>query len=421
MPDRLEAYVTRTDASKDSEIFTDLLRRVSREIGDDARIELSDYHSTAYGLTPQMLEWFSGRVQPARSEALRFIASQFQALQVKAVSGFWLEAEVDRVEARRVRDTDTRIKAFHEANDRILGEIEEAAREYETIKARHQREPVMTPQVLYVLGILGVLTLEVFLNFESFMKVPFITSPFLATGATGLVAIGIAVAGHIHGTLLKQYDWYFGPEDRTRFFQGVRLAGWGTLLLVIAMSGVLGARYYYILPRIQEALLLGTRPPSLGGSLSFMAVGNVLVYAIGAAWAFFRHDLDPEFPRAKTRLDRLKNAYDGRFNNDLGAEINRLRLKAEREIETLRQRHISVALAPGFNEAQDKAARLVAHDMKITSALAAYRAQLVDHLRKEKRSVAFDLPVPRVESGIRTQSLDAPGFLAHKLHLSLCI
>jgi len=152
-----------------------------------------------------------------------------------------------------------------------------------------------------------------------------------------------------------------------------------------------------------------------------MAVGNVLVYAIGAAWAFFRHDTDPEFPRTKVRLDRLKAAYARRFNGDLAAEINRLRLKAEREIETLRQRQKSVAATPGFKDAQDKAARLAAQDMKVLAALSAYRTRLVDHLRKNKRGMSFDLPVQKVESGERAQSLDPPGFLAHKLHLPLAL
>lgn len=306
-----------------------------------------DLDQSPAGLTPNMSAWYGRFVAARRHAAVAAVRSRMEADTVRGVPSILLESELDRVRHETARSKHRTLNEFYVNNGPLKAEADQLAQDYERMRAEQGgRKPRMVSPILYAAGLAFVVMLELFLNFESFMAVPFIGSPFLATGITGLVALGIGWAAHLHGTLLRQWDHFFGPHDRILRLQGWRMLGIGSTLLTVALGAVLGARYFYILPRIEQAILLGTEPPSLIGSLSFMIAGNVIVYLVGAAWAYVTHDEIPDYPSVKRRADAKRDAYDRAFRRQVAEEVNRLEQKAAAEEDKLRKRAGSQEVSP---------------------------------------------------------------------------
>jgi hypothetical protein len=77
-----------------------------------------------------------------------------------------------------------------------------------------------------------------------------------------------------------------------------------------------------------------------------MLAGNVIVYLVGAAWAYATHDEIPDYPTVKRRADAKRREYESKFRRQTADEINRLEHKAAAEKEKLRRRATAQEVSP---------------------------------------------------------------------------
>src|SRR5438309_5910196 len=316
------------------------VRTEEEETEEGAVVTLTgDLESAPAGLTPSMSAWYARFISARRNAAIESVRSLFERDRIRDVPSILLESELDAKAHECAKAKHRTLDEFYKRHADIRRDAESLQRDYDMMLADEGgRKPRMVSPVVYVLGLLFVVMLEVFLNFESFMSVRFINSPFLATGITSLVALGIGWASHLHGSLLRQWDYYFGPHDKVRRYQGWRMSAIGGVLLMVALGAVLGARYYYILPKIQQAILLGVAPPSLLGSLLFMIAGNVIVYLVGCTWAYVTHDEIPDYPTVKRRAEAIRAKYDRAFRREVAEELTRLDQKLAADQDKIRHR-----------------------------------------------------------------------------------
>jgi hypothetical protein len=246
--------------------------------------------------------------------------------------------------------------------------------------AEQGRKPTPPRPILYVLGLFSLVTLEAFINFESFMKVPYITSPFLATGATMAVAFAIAMAAHFHGIILKQWNYLFSPQDpgdrshRARHSDAMRRLIAGGVLLGIALLMVAGSRYYYLREYIMQARILGSTPPSMLGGITFMLFGNIVAYLGGLLLSYSLHDRDPNFAekdrefRAVTRkLGRLKMKRDA------------IQRSAKQGLDTAlaaESKKSSNTRGPNYALLRTQVGQLIEKDQQVLALLLEYKAAL---------------------------------------------
>ena len=337
------------DLSPGSDAAKHLMDRLPAEAEINTTIDLTRARSRCNaqspgGLTPAMQAWYAARIAGPRGKAIAEIHSGFQNEKMPDGSpkSTFLEAQRDEVRAQSLAERINDTSQFLDHNRNLIERFNKARFEFNTLKARHGREPIKPRPILYVLGLIGLVMLEGFINFESFMKVPYITSPFLATGATLAVACGIATAAHFHGVVIRQWNYLFSPLDpgdrshSSRRGDAVRRLVIGGLLLSVALAMVGGSRYYYLREYIVQARILGSSPPSMFGGITFMLFGNVVAYLVAIMLAYALHDPDPnyaekdkELKQATKRLDAVKAkrkaAQEGHkkgLDNALLAEAN---------------------------------------------------------------------------------------------------
>lgn len=404
------------DLGPNSEAVAWLDVRMDTETGTDgATVQLTDgLDREPAGLTPNMSTWYSRFIANKRLAALEAIRSRFEADRVNGVPSVVREFEIDRIDNHARSSKHQRLDEF-DTRYRALKDQADAAEHLFRLRRADlgNREPRMVHPALYLIGLMVIVALELALNFESFMAVRWIGSPFLATGCTLLVALAIGWASHLHGSLLRQWDYYFGPHDRTRFHQGVRMAAIGECLFLIAIFGVLAARYYYIVPLIENAILIAAEPPSLAGSLMFMIAGNLIIYLVGIAWAFMTHDETPDYPALKRAAVKTRAKLDRRFQKEVVDELNRLQRKAEAEKEMIRQRARGQEGSANSLANSQLFAMLRAKDEEVCSVLRDYRARLT----QRHPGVHYLYPDREVTSRERRVTLAAGEWAARDLPL----
>jgi hypothetical protein len=387
MSTALDAYLA-LDFDEGSELAKALLDRAAAEASSKTVIDLTSIRSrhnasTPGALTPSMSAWYASKVSGPRVRALSELAGLFQSERMPegSPSSTFLEAECDRVRSASLAEMIAQTTQFLDHNRPLLERFSTARLEFNTLEARHGRKPTPPRPILYVLGLLGLVTLEAFINFESFMKVPYITSPFLASGATLAVALAIAFAAHFHGVIFKQWNYLFSPQDPgdrshvSRRNDAIRRSGAGAVLLVIALLMVAGSRYYYLREYIMQARILGSTPPSMLGGITFMLFGNMIAYLGGVLLSYSLHDHDPNYAekdrelraatkkleRLKKKRDALQRAAKQGLDNALSAET--------KQSNTMR--------GPNYAHLRTSAGQLVEKDQKVVSLLLEYRNAIV--------------------------------------------
>ena len=418
----LNAYQA-LNLSEESELCRELMDGVAHEQPDKGRVDLTDELSNhPCGLTPQMLSWLGSRIQPARTAALQELEAVFggSALSKTSVGrGTLVPAEREKVEQKRLQDyhrihTDLR-RNFQE----LIARRDFYRREFEQARAeRGNRDPRMTNMPLYLGGLIVVVAIETMINFDSFLKLPFIKSGIFALGLSLLIGLALGGAAHIHGTVLKQYHYWFRSFDKTRALQGAQQVALGSLLLALSVGMVAGARTYYILPLIELAEITGEDPPNLVVLTVFMTLGNLIVYAFGAYWAYHHHDKDPEYPELKSKMDacsraanlvtrsinqRLKQA-DDEATHRLG-QLDALE-KAQRDSESWARNHKAVA-----------AFRAV--DRQVEAALHRYKTALVARLADPQPVARFVQPTVTRDDAAQAIDMTGGQYLGRAVKLRL--
>jgi hypothetical protein len=416
----LEKYVT-LDVKAGSELDKALMGRVSEEQAAVGRIHLSDDYSVLpFGLTPQMQSWFLETVAPVRGQALSEIKGLFSAdvFGEAGSRGHLHESELGQADQIRTNARRDVITQFYRGQETRIRERDGARRDYDTLRAREGgREPVAPSPWLYGLGLFVVLVIEMLLNFESLEKLPIIKSPFMASGAAMILALGLGFSAHVHGEILKQWHWYFGPQDRVRMWQGGRLLVLAELALSATLVFIGYARYEYILPKVQEALLLAQDPPSAVLSVLFMVSSNFIVFLVGVYWSYRNHDLNPEYPKKYHKWLKHRRLFEKAFLG-LKAELGRLDSKHAEDVQSLGQFDSTQRSAPNYNRNREAVQAFLAADAGVRGALERYRTRLIKHLREAGKDPEFILPIV-AEDGSTAITLTAEKYLAGETTLHL--
>jgi len=393
---------TQLDLSDGGALMSALLDGVRGEVTSET-IGLSGaghlYNARQPGLLTQgMAAWFARNIAPARVAAISEMKNAFEgdSRDAGGNAGVYLENKCDAARQKTVNASIEKAAAFSDKHKAEISDHEQTLESYKGLRSKMGREPVRAKKWLYVLSLLGVVLLEAFINFESFLKVPYITSPFLATGATMAVGLAVGFSAHFHGVVFRQWAFLFRPQEsaeagvENRRNDALRRLAIGCILLAIALAMVGGARYYYLREYIVEAAILGVAAPSLFGGIIFMLLGNVVAYIVGLLVAYVMHDPHPIYAEQDQKLrvttQRMEALKKQRtmVQQDLAHGLNA-------DIKSATNQDAS-ARGPRYAELRDWADQIVNKDQEVVGALIAYRQALLQALGPRARNRIFRYP-----------------------------
>jgi hypothetical protein len=349
-------------------------------------------------LTPNMQAWYSRYIAPYRVAGIAEIKNGFEADSATegGAKGIYFENRRDFALQKSVNDGIAQAAAFV---DKHREEVERRERDYvafTTLRCQLNREPIRTRTWLYVLCLFGIVLLEAFINFESFLKVPYITSPFLATGATLAVGFGVGLAAHFHGIVFRQWGFLFSPQEaaelghENRRKDAIRRLAIGAVLLGVALLMVGGSRYYYLRDYIVQSRILGIAPPSMFGGIIFMILGNVIAYFVGVLVSYAMHDPHPIYAERDRELRKSNLRMD---------ELKRMREQAQKTLRQGTDNELKAASNQGatarggrYSELRDHADLIVNKDQQVVGALIAYRNALLSAMGSRHAGKHFRYP-----------------------------
>jgi len=389
LPEAIQAY-SAIDYALSGSIAKELLDRADGEATQD-EIRLTDITGAVpANLTNEMETWYQARVSPSRREALQSIVQYFQEhAEAGKADGFALQLRLGQLDEDLLCD---KIKFYHDHNERFHNQSEEIKRtqnrlldkqhEYETKRTELGRDARILNWWLY----LGVLIIVIFgseaaINLESFEALPWAT-PAIAWGATVLIGIAIGLAAHYHGTVYKQFGYYFAEsEDDTKRGPAWRMIGGGAAALSVALSFVYYARSAYLTAYLSSVGGFSTGGEStsflwvVGGSL----LGNILVYLTGTLWAYLLHDADPEFPELKREVQKLEAklaALKAGLESARVRTLQQLNATHKKSCDAAKRMNGVLASQPRYRRAQEFLAKITRQDDAVLAVLLAYRSRL---------------------------------------------
>jgi hypothetical protein len=399
------------------------------EAGYD-ELELSDIIGPQpANITPHMEAWYMSHIDSRRRQALQAVTQMCrERCKLGEGEGFFLPVRLGALNEELLQG---KRRCYQNHRDRhqvasqrvaaLEAEIADAQRHYGNRRAQLGREAHVTRNPLY----LGVLIFVLFaseaaLNLESFGALPWST-PAIAWGATIITGIAIGFAAHLHGTFLKQFDFYFNAaESDNRRLPAWRMLGIGVTLLSCALWFVFYARSAYLASYTasQEGFgQQGVTPSFLwivGGSL----LGNLLVYLTGAVWAYLMHDRDPEFSRWKITLDRkqtLLAALKLRMEAARAREIEQLNARHQQRVEEARQAFKQLSSQRALARPLELFTQLQARDSLVVGMLQNYRQSLIQRMGSRAKDVRFQAHVD--DPYTLTKKVASGEFLRHPVSL----
>ncbi len=394
----VDTYIA-VDVTTQGALGQELMANVAWEAGAD-EISLSDIAgSDPPNLTPAMLGWYQSYVAPARKEAISALNRYFSDLSATdKASGFALALREGSLDEQLLRD---KLKLYKDHGDRFHGEtaqirqiqaqLREERHRYESRKAELGRDARLLNRPLY----LSVLALVIFgseaaLNLESFEALPWAT-PAIAWGATIIIGLAIGLAAHYHGTIYRQWGYYFGPaEDDSKRGPAMRMFIGGMTALGFALAFVYYARSAYLLAFTSSVGSFGQG--SSEGSLVWIVagslLGNMLVYLTGVLWAYLLHDSDPDFVESRICVMTLEKTLAGletKLEVFRTRALDQMNAAHKKSIEAARRAHGAVSAQPRFRQAQDLFARVQKKDDEVLALLLTYRIKLLQDVGQARK------------------------------------
>jgi hypothetical protein len=419
---QIDAYRA-IDLSPSGEIVGNLLAGLPVESSAE-HIRLTDHvGALPAGITPHMASWYRSFIAGPRGQALDAIATTLGTNNdQKGTRGVFLERSISEEEDRRLelkrqaqKSSREKRQADYDRYTEAKHEYTKAKNDYDELRARHRREAKLTPW-WYIPVLLLIGLAEVLINFESFSAIKAFT-PAIALGVTLVVGFGIASASHLHGTVIRQLESRFGAHRK----EGDRAsAAWmlsmGFLILSVVLGLVWYARNSLLAEQLLENSVIGGEAPSalfmIGGSM----LGNVLVWLIGIAVAFFTHDDDHNFPLAlkhKASSEKKMYALHDKINQPLKRDFERIDAQCEKEVAQARNKHASLASDKDFTDGRTQFAKVVEQDSRVVAALELYRTQLTNALKGTRAKLEIKSELDSVED----EELDPIQYAAHPLTL----
>ncbi|MBS0469843.1 MAG: hypothetical protein JSR60_02140 [Proteobacteria bacterium] len=425
LPESVQAYLN-ADYATTGPLAKDLFDRAESEAVQD-EISLSDVTGAAPAhMTAEMFSWYHANVAPRRNEAMRAVTHlyQDQAEQGHA-DGFALQLRIGTLDENLLvdklkyyQDHAERFQVQSEDIKRTQAELMRKRQEYETKKAELGRDALALNWWLY-LGVMVVVLFgsEAAINLESFEALPWAT-PAIAWGATILIGLAIGLAAHYHGTVYKQYGYYFDPsESDSKRGPAWRMIGGGALALSVSLSFIYYARSAYLTAYLGSVGDFGASSQEtnflwvVGGSL----LGNILVYLTGMLWAYLLHDSDPDFPELKAEvvaLDRKLTILKTALESARVRKLEQLNAAHAKAVETARRMSNLLSTQSRYRWPQEVLASVIRQDDAVVAILLAYRTKLTQRaaaLGKKTRYIQFtDDPFSRQAIATATEFLRLP-------------
>lgn len=393
MEPQLEAYCA-LDFSAQGPTAQSLMEQVDNEAAEP-EISLSDcVGPVPANLTHNMRSWYESAVLGMRNSALDGIVAHLNSIdQSRHGNPVFYERDLDaaredNVLAKRKSLADIRTKNGSKYDDlaQLRADEVKARTRFETLRARHNREPKTTNPLIYFPLLLAIGLAEAAINFDAFNSIDFFT-PAIATGTTIVIAIALAVSSHYTGTTLKQFKALFGKAtDDYERFAAWKMLGIAATTLTTALGAVAFSRFYYLETTSIVNAGFGTQGPSLYQVVGGSMISNVLVWLVGVAFAYIFHDADPAFPVAKDALDKAHSArekVEKQFEKALHSEFEKHDAVLEKRIKDINGSARSLSSVPEVAAAADMMQLLKAQDARVLAVLSQYRQLLLQRVTPE--------------------------------------
>jgi hypothetical protein len=386
------------DFSPKGQLATDLLDAAAYESESEV-VAISGEHQAdesrpAY-LTPVMQEWFRAYVVPLRSPALQEIRQRFNSIDLgKGQHGFLIESEKDRIAQKKFLGWEQERNQFFSDGEAVAvaKELDVKLNDYEYKKIANGGEDAREwPKKYYILALAALAIPELPLNFESMMKIPYVT-PAIATALIFAIAVGIARSSHIYGICIRQWSELFGGHvSATEKMRNIRWLGIGSILFAISMTVVIGGRYLLFSEEMNRKILIGEGLKAGDyAAFGFTLGGNILIWVLGISIAYSAHSHVPGFGELKNEVENLRKRLLSMYARELQPRVERHLNAAQKELSTLeqaearilRQRPDYVALRSEFEE-------LKKVDNRVIAILESYRSRLLDKSNRSRKKIVL--------------------------------
>jgi hypothetical protein len=228
------------------------------------------------------------------------------------------------------------------------------------------------------------------INLESFEALPWAT-PAIAWGATLIIGLAIGLAAHLHGTVFRQYAFYFGPQqDDIKRGSACRMVIGGSSALTFSLAFVYYARSAYFASYTLSVSSYGSSGDNrgfawiVGGSL----IGNIIVYLAGVLWAYLMHDDDPNYVELRDNLERMRaeSLYlKKQMEAKRARDVEQLLAANKIRVEEVKRAATMIQVQPGLRWPRELFARIEAKDALVLAALTTYRQALVQKIANTKK------------------------------------
>ncbi len=372
-------------------------------------------------MTSGMTSWYQHHVARARRAALGEVRRAFESETLPSGGkGFLLAAEADAIAGTKQAHLKEERRRFFQsvAVTGLIAEIGRLTTEYERKRASHDRDAAAWNPVLYCLGLLVVVALEYPVNLSSFLKIGFLT-PAFATASVTLIAVVLAFSSHELGMVVRQWGERFG-DNVTGTLKGDsrRKVAVGLMLLMFGAAAIFFSRSYLVKEEIARCEALGGECSSTVSVYGIAFAMNFIVYALGFAWSFGKHDPVPGFMEERYRLDVLKRQLAGRYRSGLEKQLQQRIEEARRAGEQLQRRHADQKdKLPNFGVHNAQFEEIVNLDTRVLALLENYRSQLVAAARDNGIDVQFEFEDFETGDTRERRRLDAGGYLQRRIHL----
>jgi len=370
----------------------DLLARVEGEAKNQITLSSEgDEGAMAAGLTPAMRGWLQAQIMRKRTAAISEVQAMAGKVTVGKVPGILDRVELDEKKRHRARRRVEISGNFRATHSTLLNDYDEAKDEYQQMRFEEGGRDAKVPNhFLEWLVLLPLIMLpEAMLNFESFRRAPIIQSDFQALGATILVGIGIAIAAHYIGRFIRQFNFFMTPDNDHQNRLGWPMWTIGSFLLTVSLGVVGYARYYYLMPQIEQALMRGETPPSILLQTGSLLLGNVVVFLIGAAITFLLHDRNPDFSDKHRKLMELRKKVDAVRKKEVIDQLSALDTAYKQDSEKLKKQTAMMEKQPNYGAVQSAVNAIDAKDGEVLGALSTYKDALAERLRSTNPDFTF--------------------------------
>jgi len=375
------------DLSPGGQICSDLMARADGEVSNGLILTSEgDQGALAPGLTPSMKTWLQHHVAGKRSAAIAEAQSLARSVPLgKGAAGFVDKVDLDHEKRHRATRRAEVLGAFRKKHPELTSDLENAEIEYGRMKADEGHRDAKVPSHLLEWGILlpAIMLPEGLLNFESFRKAPIIQSDFQALGATIITGIGIAVAAHLIGRFIRQFNFFMRADDDYQNRAGWPLWSIGSALLTVCLGVVGYARFYYLVPLRDMQLSLGQEPSPLLVQIGSLLLGNMVVFFIGMAITFLMHDPNPDFSDKARTLKKLKKKMSSLRHKEVDTQLTAVDRAYKENIEKVRRKAGPLNSMSQFAEVRRLVDKIQAKDQEVMAALSQYKEVLSSKLPED--------------------------------------